>query len=231
MKIYIQKAIKKYNDTVVLNIDNLNLEDGTIYAVIGLNGSGKTTLMESIAGLTDLTAGTIIYDNSSMEEIKGNISIMLQGNYLFTGSVLNNIICGLKFRKYKENEIKERLDKYLSIFDVKELLNKNSKKLSGGEKEKVCLLRTAILESSLTIFDEPTASMDIESTLKAEKLIKNMASGKRTVVVITHDIYQAKRIADEVIFMDKGKIIEMGTKEEILNNPKHDLIKAILNIS
>jgi tungstate transport system ATP-binding protein len=230
MKVYIQKAIKKYNDTVVLNIDNLNLEDGKIYAVIGLNGSGKTTLMESIAGITDLTAGTIKYDSLSIEEMKGNISIMLQNNYLFTGSVLNNIICGLKFRKYKENEIKERLDKYLSKFDIVELLNKNSKKLSGGEKEKVCLLRTAILEASLTIFDEPTASMDIESTLKAEKLIKNMAKGKRTVVVITHDIYQAKRIADEVIFMDKGKIIEMGTKEEILKNPKHNLVKAILNI-
>lgn len=230
MKVYIQKAIKKYNDTVVLNIDNLNLEDGKIYAVIGLNGSGKTTLMESIAGITDLTAGAIKYDSLSIDEMKGNISIMLQNNYLFTGSVLNNIICGLKFRKYKENEIKERLDKYLSIFDIVELLNKNSKKLSGGEKEKVCLLRTAILESSLTIFDEPTASMDIESTFKAEKLIKNMAKGKSTVVVITHDIYQAKRIADEVIFMDKGKIIEMGTKEEILNNPKHNLVKAILNI-
>jgi len=230
MKVFVHKAVKKYNNNIVLSIDNLNLEDGKIYAVIGLNGSGKTTLMESIAGLKDLSSGIIKYNNLNLENVKNDISIMLQSNYLFNGSVLSNIICGLKFRKYKEAEIKKRLAKYLSIFNIQELLNKDSKKLSGGEQEKVCLLRSAILETNLTIFDEPTSSMDIESTLKAEELIKNMADGHRTVVVITHDIYQAKRIADEVIFMDSGKVIEIGKKEDIFNNPKHNLIKAILNI-
>lgn len=230
MKVFIHKAVKKYDNNVVLNIDNLNLEDKKIYAVIGLNGSGKTTLMESIAGLRSLTTGTIKYNNLSFENVRSDISIMLQTSYLFSGSVLSNIISGLKFRKYKDEEIKKRLAKYLALFNVKELLDKNSKKLSGGEQEKVCLLRTAILETNLTIFDEPTSSMDIESTLKAEELIKNMAKEERTVVVITHDIYQAKRIADEVIFMDGGKVIEIGKKEDIFNNPKHNLVKAILNI-
>ncbi|MFL0246649.1 ATP-binding cassette domain-containing protein [Candidatus Clostridium stratigraminis] len=230
MKVFVDKAVKKYNNNVVLNIDNLNLEDGKIYAVIGLNGSGKTTLMESIAGLRSLSSGTLKYNNLNLEDVRSHISIMLQSNYLFTGSVLSNIICGLKFRKYKDEEIKKRLDKYRSVFNIEELLNKNCKKLSGGEQEKVCLLRTAILETNLTIFDEPTSSMDIESTLIAEELIKNMAKGQRTVVVVTHDIYQAKRIADEVIFMDSGKVIEIGKKEDIFNNPKHNLIKAILNI-
>jgi ABC-type polar amino acid transport system, ATPase component len=230
MKVFIHKAVKKYNNNVVLNIDNLNLENEKIYAVIGLNGSGKTTLMESIAGLRSLSSGNIKYNDLNLEEVRSDISIMLQSSYLFNGSVLSNIICGLKFRKYKDEEIKRRLAKYLTIFNIEELLNKNSKKLSGGEQEKVCLLRTAILETDLTIFDEPTSSMDIESTLKAEELIKNMAKEQRTVVVITHDIYQAKRIADEVIFMDRGKVIEIGKKEDIFNNPKHNLIKAILNM-
>lgn len=230
MKVFVHKAVKKYNNNVVLNIDNLNLEDKRIYAVIGLNGSGKTTLMESIAGLRSLSSGTIKYNDLNLEDVRSDISIMLQSSYLFTGSVLSNIICGLKFRKYKDEEIKRRLNKYLDIFNIEELLNKNSKKLSGGEQEKVCLLRAAILETNLTIFDEPTSSMDIESTLKAEELIKNMAKEQRTVVVITHDIYQAKRIADEVIFMDRGKVIEIGKKDDIFNNPKHNLVKAILHV-
>lgn len=230
MNVFVDHVIKEYNGTTVLDVDNLNLKDGNIYAIIGLNGSGKTTLIESMAGLIELSKGKIIYNNSTLEDSRRDISIMLQSNYLFNGSVRDNIICGLKFRKYGKSDIEDRLNRYITIFSLEKLLGKDGKKLSGGEKSKVCLLRTAVLETNLTLLDEPTASMDIESTLRAEELMRNMAKGKRTVVVITHDIYQASRIADYVIFMDKGKIIEIGKKEEVLNNPKHSLVKAILNI-
>ena len=90
------------------------------------------------------------------------------------------------------------------------MLNKNTRELSGGEQAKVSLLRTAILETQMTFLDEPTASMDIESTLRAEKLIKTMAEGKRSVILVTHDLLQAERVADYVIFLDKGRIIEQG---------------------
>jgi len=113
---------------------------------------------------------------------------------------------------------------------VEELLNKKSHWLSGGERAKVALLRTSVLETEVTILDEPTAAMDIESSMKAEELIRNLSKDNRTVIVVTHDVYQAKRIADYVIFMDKGKILEMGNKDEVLGNPKNKLLKQILNI-
>ena len=118
----------------------------------------------------------------------------------------------------------------MHYFEVNALLNKKSHWLSGGERAKIALLRTAVLETKITILDEPTASMDIESSIKAEELIKQLAIGGRTVIIVTHDVYQAKRIADYVIFMDKGKIIEMGNKEYVLNNPNNKLVKQILNI-
>jgi len=109
-------------------------------------------------------------------------------------------------------------------------LEKKSSWLSGGERAKIALLRTAVLETEVTLLDEPTAGMDMESSIKAEKLIKDMSSGGRTVIIVTHDVYQAKRIADYVLFMDKGKIIEEGQSDDVLSNPKNPLIKQILNI-
>jgi tungstate transport system ATP-binding protein len=127
-------------------------------------------------------------------------------------------------------ETNKRVNKYLDYLDVQQLLDKKANWLSGGERAKIALLRTAVLEAEVIMLDEPTSAMDIESSIKAERLIMDMASNNRTIIIVTHDVYQARRIADFVIFMDKGKVIEMGKKEEVLMNPSNALIKQILNI-
>ena len=153
---------------------------------------------------------------------------MLQSPYLFNSSVMENIIMGLKFRKFSKKAIEERVCRYINYFDIEDLLFKNTRELSGGEQAKVSILRTAILESKITFLDEPTASMDIENTLIAEKLIKTMAGGKRSVILVTHDFLQAERVADFVIFLDKGRIIEQGEKNKVLKFPEHKLLRQIL---
>ncbi|MEW9096490.1 MAG: ATP-binding cassette domain-containing protein [Clostridiaceae bacterium] len=230
MNIYIENLYKNYGERKVLHIDKMEFKKGFTYAIIGLNGSGKTTLLECIGGLIKPTGGKIIYDGQQLEKAKNNISTMCQKSYLFNDSVINNIKFGLKFRRFSEEIIESRINKYLPYFEIGHLLNKNAKRLSGGEGAKVAMLRTAVLETGLTLFDEPTASMDIESTLKAEKLLKDISNEERTVIIITHDLQQAKRVADFVIFMDKGCIIEMGKKEKVLSNPENKLVKLILNI-
>lgn len=220
---------KEYNGKEVLHIDELNFEQGYVYALMGLNGSGKTTLLQCVSGLEPVTRGTILYDNCRFDDfVKTDISVMLQSPYLFNSSVFDNIIMGLKFRKFSKEEIKERMSRYSPFFNIDDLLNKNSGELSGGEQEKVALLRTAILETKITFLDEPTASMDIESTLRAEKLIKTMAQGTRSVILVTHDLMQAERVADFVVFLDKGRIIEQGEKNKVLKYPEHKLLKQIL---
>jgi tungstate transport system ATP-binding protein len=231
MKIYINNLIKKYNENIVLNIEKLNIDEGKIYAVLGLNGSGKSTMMECIAGLIDYDDGSITYDgNKDVNSIRQHISICVQKQYLFDKSVIDNIAWGLKIRKEDKKIIDKRLEEYLNYFDLDNILYKNAKKLSGGEGAKTALLRTAILETEMTILDEPTASMDIESTFQAEKLIKAMAGGKRSVILVTHDIFQAKRLADEVVFMDKGRIIEKGNAKKIFISPQSIHLRKILNI-
>ncbi|MGK0466364.1 ATP-binding cassette domain-containing protein [Clostridium sp.] len=232
MNIRVVDVNKEYNGKEVLYIDELNFEEGYVYALLGLNGSGKTTLLQCVSGLDAFTRGTVLYDNCKFNEfIKRDISVMLQSPYLFNFSVFENIIMGLKFRKSDKKVIEKKLSSYLPYFNIDDLLNKNTRELSGGEQAKVSLLRTAILETQMTFLDEPTASMDIESTLRAEKLIRTMAKGKRSVVLVTHDLMQAERVADFVVFLDKGKIIEQGEKHKVLNFPEHKLLKQILKRS
>jgi len=230
MKVTLENAYKEYNSVRVLDIDELEFMEGNIYVILGSNGSGKSTLINCISGLDSLSGGSILYNGESINaKIRNEISIMVQKPYLFNTTSLNNIISGLKYRKINQDEISKRLEKYLSYIDIDDLKNKKSKWLSGGERAKIALLRTAVLETKLTLLDEPTASMDIESTLKVEKLIKRMCKSS-TVIIITHDVYQASRIADYVIFMDRGKVIEMGLKDKVLKNPENNLVKQLMNM-
>ncbi|MDF2676377.1 MAG: putative tungstate transporter, ATP-binding protein TupC [Bacillota bacterium] len=231
MNIKLIKAFKEYNETKVLDIDELQFEENNIYVILGSNGSGKSTLINIISGLNKLSGGKILYDDKILNnEIRKEISIMVQKPYLFNTTSKENILKGLKFRNFNELEINNAFEKYKSYFNIDNLLNKKSKWLSGGERAKIALLRTAVLETELTILDEPTASMDIESSMIAEKLILDMKHKKKTIIIVTHDVNQAMRVADCVIFMDKGKIIEMGNKNKVLKNPENRLVKQILNI-
>ena len=232
MNIKVIEASKVYNGKEVLYIEDLDFKEGYVYALMGLNGSGKTTLLQCASGLEEFTKGRVLYDNGTYDEaIKRDISVMLQNPYLFNSSVIENIKMGLKFRRFGEGIIEERLASYLTYFHIDDLLNKNARELSGGQQAKVSLLRTAVLESQMTFLDEPTASMDIESTLMAERLIKTMAGGKRSVVLVTHDLMQAERVADFVIFLDKGRIIEQGRTNKVLKLPQHKLLRQILRRS
>jgi|LSQX01.1.fsa_nt_gb tungstate transport system ATP-binding protein len=229
MIISVENLVKDYGSARVLDVEKLRLNEG-IYVILGSNGSGKSTLISLISGLLKPSSGSILYNGKKIDDsLRNYISVLVQKPYLFKKSSYENIISGLKFKKISKEEIELRLEKYLHYLDVKPLLSKKSHWLSGGERAKIALLRTAVLETEVTILDEPTAAMDIESTFKAEVLFRDMASNNRTVIVVTHDVFQARRIADYVLFMDKGKIIEMGLKYDVLDNPKSALLKQILN--
>jgi ABC-type polar amino acid transport system, ATPase component len=230
MNIEVLNLIKQYGDRVVLNIDNFNFKKPGLYLILGLNGSGKSTFLECISGINKFNNGSINYDNKSYNDAKEQISMLLQKPYIFNTSVKKNIIKGLLFKEKKWEELLEKYNSYIKDFGIEELLDKNAKTLSGGEKAKTALLRVAMLETKITLLDEPTGSMDLESTLVAEKLIKDMALDGRTVIMVTHDLYQAKRIADYILYMDKGKIIEYGDEIQFFTNPSNEKVKILLNI-
>ncbi|WPC43667.1 energy-coupling factor ABC transporter ATP-binding protein [Clostridium sp. JS66] len=230
MNIEVLNIIKQYGNRVVLNIDKFNFKNTGLYIILGLNGSGKSTFLECIAGVNRINSGSIKYDHKDFKDEKDKISMLLQKPYIFNTSVKENIIKGLLFKGERWEELLQKYNSYIKDFDMEKLMDKNAKTLSGGEKSKTALLRVAMLETKITLLDEPTASMDLESTLVAEKLIKSMSLNGRIVIMITHDLYQAKRIADYVLYMDKGKIIEYGNKVEFFTNPSNEKLKMWLNV-
>ncbi|AKN31680.1 tungsten ABC transporter ATP-binding protein [Clostridium carboxidivorans P7] len=230
MNIEVLNIIKQYGNRVVLNIDKFNFKNTGLYIILGLNGSGKSTFLECIAGVNRINSGSIKYDHKDFKDEKDKISMLLQKPYIFNTSVKENIIKGLLFKGERWEELLQKYNSYIKDFDMEKLMDKNAKTLSGGEKSKTALLRVAMLETKITLLDEPTASMDLESTLVAEKLIKSMSLNGRIVIMITHDLYQAKRIADYVLYMDKGKIIEYGDKVEFFTNPSNEKLKMWLNV-
>lgn len=230
MNIEVSKLTKKYVERIVLNIDGFNFRKPGLYLILGLNGSGKSTFLECIAGVNRFDEGVIKYDGKSFSEVRNHISMLLQRPYIFNGTIKENIIKGLLFKEKAWEKNFEKYCSYTKEFNIESLLNKSAKNLSGGERAKTALLRVAMLETEVTLLDEPTASMDLESTLTAEKLIKSMAVEGRTVIMVTHDLYQAKRIADYVLYMDRGKIIEEGEKNEFFSNPSNEKVKMLLNI-
>jgi tungstate transport system ATP-binding protein len=231
MDIHIKNLVKSYNGKNVLQIDELIFKEGLAYAVLGLNGSGKSTLIKCIAGLESLSSGKITYGKViDAATVRLNLSMVAQKPYMFDTTVKDNILMGLKYRKLSSTICEKRIYKYLNIFEMENLLSANAKKISGGEAARTALLRAAVLETEVTLLDEPTASMDIDNTFRAEKLIRTFSGGKRTLIMVTHDLYQAERLADYIIFMDKARIIEEGSKVKVLRNPENPVVRSILNM-
>lgn len=212
--IKIKNLKKTYKDRMVVDIDELLIPKGEIFGIVGGNGSGKTTLLKMIADLESKDEGFI--------DIKMNLNelvYLFQKPHLFNTSVYNNISYPLKFRKINPEIIKEKVDKIIEEFGLSELKNQNAKKLSGGEAQKVNLARALVFNPKLILLDEPTANIDPESTMQIEALLKNALENHNTsMVLVTHNISQVKRLCENVALMDKGKIIRMDKTEVILKS-------------
>jgi ABC-type multidrug transport system ATPase subunit len=205
------KALKKeYGGRVVLEVPEMEFEKGKIYAVMGANGSGKTTFAR------ELTSG-------GLEDKNVNAGYMPQKNYPFRMSVRKNVLL--------TGVSEERADELLSRLGMKSLADENAKKLSGGETAKLALARILGKDFDLLILDEPTAAMDVESTLESEKMIREYCDEKNAaVILITHSSGQAYRIADELLFLHKGKLHERGPAKETIDSPKTEEAKKFITL-
>lgn len=222
--------VNKTYDKEVLRVDHLILNKGCVYGIIGPSGSGKSTLLRIINLLTEPSAGQVFYQGkpapTSQQErllLQRKMALVFQKTLLFRDSVRNNVAFGLKARGYDKKETKTRVDELLSQVGLSEYAHRRADTLSGGEAQRVAIARAIAFEPELLLLDEPTANLDPSNIEKIETMITTMAKDKKiTVVMVTHNIFQAKRIADQVIFINEGKIVEMGPTEELFSSPKED---------
>lgn len=208
---------KVYNSKIVLDINNLNFQEGRIYAIVGPNGSGKTTLLNILNLLEKPDEGQIFFydqeitnkSNSDTLEIRRRMTLVNQDSFLFHSTVYNNIAYGLKIRSIPSKVQKSRIRSALNIVGLSGFKDRKADQLSGGEAQRVVIARALVIEPEVLFLDEPTANIDQKHIDVVERIIKKIKKEiKTTVIFTTHDLSQAYRLADEVISLLDGKIIK-----------------------
>lgn len=208
------KVKKMYGDKLALDVD-CSFEEGKIYAIIGNNGSGKSTLL-------NVLAKQVRYDGTLTAP--KDVVYMTQNAYNFDFSVRRNV---LLFTPKKDAQKIKNAERMMQEIGLNALAKKNANRLSGGEGQKTALVRTLTQDAELLLLDEPTSSMDISSAKIAEELIKDYrARANCTVFIVTHSVLQAETIADEILFLDGGKILERG--KDITKSPSTPELQLFL---
>ena len=205
---------KTYEDRKVLDFPGMELQPGKIYAIIGANGSGKSTFAKILAGI-------LPGDKKGTRVDRGSIGYMPQKNYAFRMTTRANILLNGADTARAEN--------LMDAIQLRHLENKRADKLSGGETARMALARLMMRTYDLVVLDEPTAAMDMETTLLSENLIeKYVRETGCALILVTHSLQQARRIADEVWYFHKGKLLEAGTGERVLNTPEKSETRQFL---
>ena len=206
---------KTYDGVKVLDFPGLTLQQGKIYAVIGANGSGKSTFAKIISGI-------LAADQKGKPIDDISVGYLLQKNYAFRMTTKENILLNGSDTK--------RADALMDVLQIRHLAEKRADRLSGGETARMALARIMMKRYELMILDEPTAAMDMETTILAEQLIEQYTRETNcTMILITHSLQQAKRIADEVLYFHKGVLLEHGDKEKLLRQPQTEELQSFLN--
>lgn len=224
----IKGLYKSYGSKEILKNINLEVYKNDVVVIIGPSGSGKSTLLRCISKLENITKGEIIYESD--KNFHEQIGMVFQNFNLFQNmTVLKNIILApVKTKKMTLSAANKKALELLKMINLEDRKDAYPDSLSGGEKQRVAIVRSLITNPDIMLFDEPTSALDPEMIKEVLNLMKKLAE-TNTMIIVTHEIEFAKEVATRVIFMDEGKILESGIKEEIFNNPKTDRLKEFLS--
>jgi len=228
--IKIEKINKRIGDFKIKDI-SLNIEKGDYFVILGPSGNGKTVLLEIIAGLRDVDSGDIYFSGNRVNDVppeQRNAGMVYQDYMLFPHmNVKENILFGIKIKKIMNYEIKfEKITKDLEIFH---LINRKIRNLSGGEKQRVALARTLILEPEILLLDEPLSAVDTSTKNKLQNDLKRIHKEFNTTTIhVTHDFNEAIFLADKIAIVKNGEVIQSGTPEEIFQKPNNDFVAEFI---
>lgn len=228
---------KNFGDHEVLKDIDFDVYKGDVTCIIGSSGSGKSTLLRCINLFETPTAGEIYYHGEDITKTKSapkyreKVTMVFQSFNLFNNmSVLSNCTIGpRKVLKMKKSEANEIALKYLELVGMNAYVNAKPKQLSGGQKQRVAIARALAMSPEVILFDEPTSALDPEMVGEVLEVMKDLAESGLTMLVVTHEMAFARDVANKVVFMDGGVIVEQGSPDEIFTSPKEDRTKAFLS--
>jgi tungstate transport system ATP-binding protein len=222
---------KYYHSVKALKSVSLNLEGSKIIVLLGVNGAGKTTLMRIVAGLESPDSGKILFNNQPLDSktLRQVSTLVFQKTAMFSLNVYGNLAFGLKIRKISEEEIPKRISKGLQAVKLSGFEKRPAKKLSGGEQQRIALARAFLLDSKVLLLDEPTANLDPNSASIIEKAIIGQKNSQRVIIMATHNLNQARRMADEIVHIHNGEIVEAAKPEDFFEKPQNEITRKFIN--
>ena len=235
--IEIKNLNKWYGDFHVLKDINLSVKKGEIIVVCGPSGSGKSTLIRCINRLEEFQEGSIVVDGielvddvKKIKAIREEVAMVFQHFNLFPHlTILDNLTLAPTWvKKMPKKEANEMAMKYLKRVNIAEQANKYPNQLSGGQQQRVAIARSLCKSPKIMLFDEPTSALDPEMVAEVLDVMIELAREGRTMVCVTHEMGFAKKVADRIIFMDAGQIVEENTPENFFKNPESDRLKLFL---
>ena len=234
----VEHLIKKYGDQVILDDVSLDVKKGEVIVVVGPSGCGKSTLLRCINALEPIQGGVVklgseVIDpkSKSLTRLRQKIGMVFQSYDLFPNlTVMGNILLGpTKVQKRPESEVKKEALDLLERVGLKEYADAYPRQLSGGQKQRIAIVRALALKPELMLFDEVTASLDPEMVRGVLEIIRELAEkDDMTMIIVTHEMNFAEKIADKVLFLEDGKILEQTDGKTFFRNPQTDRAKEFL---
>ena len=238
IKVKVEQLKKSFGSLEVLKGIDLEVKEGEVVCLIGPSGSGKSTFLRCLNKLEETTAGTVIVDDNditdpkcNINKVRENIGMVFQQFNLFPHlNVLENIMLApVDRKKLTKEEAKVTAERLLAAVGLAEKAGEYPPNLSGGQQQRVAIARALAMNPDIMLFDEPTSALDPEMVGEVLEVMKQLAKDGITMIVVTHEMGFAREVADRVIFMDGGYIVEQGTPEEVFGNPQNKRTQDFLN--
>ncbi len=234
--IEIKDLRKSFGKNEVLKGIDQTVDSSEVLCIVGPSGSGKSTMLRCINRLEEPTSGEIYIDgelvtDENINSIRTKMGMVFQNFNLFPHlSVLDNITCApINIKGVSKEDAEKKAIELLERVGLAEKANAFPNALSGGQRQRVAIARALAMEPEIMLFDEPTSALDPEMVGEVLAVMKDLAGSGLAMVVVTHEMGFAKEVADKVIFMDEGYIVEQGTPKEVLENPKEERTKEFLS--
>lgn len=234
----IEHLHKEFDGLTVLKDVNLTVKKGEVVVVIGPSGCGKSTLLRCLNGLEEIQDGKVLLDDQVINPNKKNlrqthekIGMVFQSYDLFPHkTILQNVtLAPIKVQKRKKDEVEKEAKALLERVGLAAKVDNYPRQLSGGQKQRVAIVRAMIMNPEILLFDEVTAALDPEMVKEVLDVVLSLAKEGRTMVIVTHEMDFAKAVADRIVFLDGGDIVEEGSPVEFFENPQTERAKRFLN--